>query len=243
MECEHGGDAHAFTGYEIEQVRLLADRVGWTPSEYTFECFTAFKDIMDDLVTNNPKCDLAAAGITRSTERESRGIKFTYPTYRASLGIIVRASVRERSYWGFLSPLHWSVWLATILTALAVPWVVFVIESIACHGFVHAGDWIPGVKDATWHSIVALINFGHFQVHSTAARAVVMGYGFLVLIIVNTYVANLAAFLTATQVDTRIADARDLFGQRVGTVKVYETQLRRLGITPAVIEQARNGIS
>ncbi|CAD7694896.1 unnamed protein product [Ostreobium quekettii] len=239
--CEPGADPDTFTGHDVEQMRIVASRLGWSREDYTFKCFGAFSDVLDDLVKESgSECSVAASGVTRSTVRQEAGMQFTYPTYRASLGIMVRAHVRKGSYWGFLNPLHWSVWLAISLTALLVPWLVFVIESIACHGFVHPGDWTRGLKNTTWDSLIALVNFGHFRVQSTAARVVVMGYGLIVLIMIQTYVANLAAFLTVTQVDTSISKEEDLYGQRVATVNVYGPMLRRQGFVPVVIQSDDN---
>lgn len=240
VDCDPIGNPDDFTGHDIEQMRILAERLGWTsPANYTFKCFDAFVDILHDLqgVSGKRECALAASGVTRSTERQNMGLHFTYPTYRSSLGILVQAEIREGSHWGFLRPLHWSVWLATTITTLIVPWLVFVIEGLACHGFVHRGDWMLGAKNATWDSASALVNFGSFQVRSTEARIVVMGYGFLVLIIINTYVANLAAFLTVTQVDISISDVEDLLGEEVVSVEPYKAQLKRLGINPIIVKQ------
>ncbi|CAD7699481.1 unnamed protein product [Ostreobium quekettii] len=234
--CDPGEDPATFAGHDIAQMRLVARRLGWAPANYTFKCIQSFGSLIADL-KNGSECSMAASAITRSAERQKEGIQFSYPTYRASLGVMVNARVREGSHWGFLTPLHWSVWLSTTLTALAVPLLVFVIESVACHGFVHHGDWVHGLRNATWDSLIALVNFGHFQVKSTAARMVVLGYGFLVLIIIQTYVANLAAFLTISQVETAFSKIEDLYGQRVATVEVYETQLRRQGIIPIIMVQ------
>eukprot|EP00803_Ostreobium_quekettii_P006564 evm.model.scf_488EXC.6 EVM.evm.TU.scf_488EXC.6 scf_488EXC:41654-44638(-) len=238
VECAPGGDPDSFQGFDIELVRYMATRFGWDPANYTFECFSALEDILDDLEKDGgSRCDIAASGITRSADREARGIQFTYPTFRSGLGIMVRASVKQGSLWAFLNPLHWSVWLATLATALAVALLVFVIESLAVHGFVHRKDWAGGLRNAVWDSMIALVNFGHFEVESTAARFVALGYGFLVLIVINTYVANLAAFLTVTQVGTNVSKVEDLYGERVATVDIYEDQLRRQGINPIVLDQ------
>ncbi|CAD7701751.1 unnamed protein product [Ostreobium quekettii] len=240
VRCKASEPQSRYTGYHIDLVADLTKRLGF--DNYTLDC-RDFKSILEDLQKDNENettCDMVASGITRSTDRQEAGIKFTYPTYRASLGIMTLAKVREGSSWGFLRPLHWSVWVATIATALVIPWLVFVVESLACHGFIHKGDWLQGLKDATYDSFAALVNFGHYEVHSTAARVVVMAYGFLVLIIVNTYVANLAAFLTITQVDTLVkgvGDLADLPGRRVVSIQVYRDRLARQGILPVIAEQ------
>ncbi|CAD7704128.1 unnamed protein product [Ostreobium quekettii] len=241
VDCDPSEDQKTYTGYHIHLVRKVMERLDI--KNYTLDC-RKFEPILDDLMNDdNSTCDMVASAITRSTERQDLGILFTYPTYRSTLGIMSLAWVNEGSNWGFLRPLHWSVWVAMIVTSIAVPWLVFVIESLACHGFVHKKDWMRGLRDATYHSFAALLNFGHFRVRSTAARVVVLAYAFTVLIIINTYVANLAAFLTITQVDTLIndlGDLSDLPAKRVATVQVYEERLKGLGITPEILPQVED---
>lgn len=42
--------------------------------------------MIDDLTKPNGRCALATAGITISSERQARGIAFSYPTYRWGCG-------------------------------------------------------------------------------------------------------------------------------------------------------------
>eukprot|EP00803_Ostreobium_quekettii_P010864 evm.model.scf_2103.1 EVM.evm.TU.scf_2103.1 scf_2103:910-3856(-) len=239
VTCDPSGNISTYTGYEIDMIAELIKTM--PPREYTYSCVNFSFAVNEDLLKKEGSvCNMVAAGITRSTERELKGIQFTDPTYRASLAIMTLARLKDASWWGFLRPLHWSVWASMIATAFLVPWFVFVVESLACHGFVHSGDWLQGLKDATYDSIAALVNFGHYRVNSTAARTVVMAYGFLVLIIINTYVANLAAFLTISQVDPLINGVDDLMnipGKRVASIDVYKERLLRQGILAVIVSQ------
>lgn len=82
--CAPGGDPDMFTGHDIEQMRIVARRLGWAPEDYTFKCFAAFSDVLDDLAKESgSQCSVAASGVTRSTVRQEAGIQFTYPTYRS----------------------------------------------------------------------------------------------------------------------------------------------------------------
>ena len=60
-----------------------------------------------------------------------------------------------------------------------------------------------------------------FTVHAFQSRLVVVAYAFLVLIISNTYLANLAAFLTVDKLTTQIDSVQDLWGKAVATFPPY----------------------
>lgn len=194
-------------------------------SDYTIKCMK-FSDMMDDLLEGGKECDIGIGGITVTSERMSKGIQFSFPTYHAALAVLVTGTVKEGSTWSFLSPVHWTLWAAVGLTSLVVPLVVFAIEGISIHGFVHTNDLLRGVLGATYDSLETLLNFGTFTVMSVEARLIVIGYGFLVVIFVNTYVANLTAFLTFTRIDAAITHVEDLAGKRIIGGEVYSPSLR-----------------
>lgn len=67
-----------------------------------------FSDVVADLTAPGGTCTLAAAGITISSEREDRGIKFSFPTYHSSLAIMVYAEEKQDTGWFFLRPFDWT---------------------------------------------------------------------------------------------------------------------------------------
>lgn len=224
VKCEEGKEP---SGYHIELFKLSAANVGLT--DYTIKCMQ-FGEMMDHLLNGGEECDMGVGGITITTERLKNGLHFSFPTYRGSLGILVKGFVNEGSTWSFLKPLHWTVWVAVGITSLIIPCIVFFIETLSCHGFIHPRDLSNGMKQAIWDSLVTLLNFGNFTVQSQEARIIVVGYGFLVLILINTYVANLAAFLTITNIESSIKSISDLLGKRVMAGGVYENRLRKQNI-------------
>lgn len=224
VKCEEGKEP---TGYHIELFRLSAANVGMT--DYTIKCMQ-FSEMITHLYNADPECDMGIGGITITTERWKGGLHFSFPTYRGSLGVLVKGFVNEGSTWSFLKPLHWTVWVAVGVTSLIIPCIVFFIETLSCHGFIHPRDLSGGMKQAIWDSLVTLLNFGNFTVQSQEARIIVVGYGFLVLILINTYVANLAAFLTITNIESSIKSVSDLLGKRVLAGGVYEKRLRKQNI-------------
>ena len=85
---------------------------------------------------------------------------------------------------------------------------------------------LHGLKEAMWHSISHTLSIDVFRVNAFPSRIVTVAYGFLVLILTNTYTANLAAFLTVDQLDAKINDVSDLKGRSVATIQPYVKRLR-----------------
>jgi hypothetical protein len=81
--------------------------------------------------------------------------------------------------------------------------------------------------ETTWHSMCHVLSMNVFTVYALPSRVVVAAYALLVLIICNTYTANLAAFLTVDQLDTSIKTVDDLWGKRVATFPTYHARLNR----------------
>ena len=71
------------------------------------------------------------------------------------------------------------------------------------------------VKEALWHSVSHVLAINVFTVRSAESRIVVATFAFVVLIVSNTYLANLAAFLTVDKLEGTINSVSDLWGRPV----------------------------
>jgi hypothetical protein len=61
-----------------------------------------------------------------------------------------------------------------------------------------------GLTESLWHSVSHTLSIDVFKVHSFPSRLITAAYAFLVMILTNTYTANLAAFLTVDRLDTQV---------------------------------------
>jgi Ligand-gated ion channel len=98
----------------------------------------------------------------------------------------------------------------------------------ACRSFYSHGGRLHilhGLTESMWHSISHTLSIDVFKVHSFPSRLITAAYAFLVLILTNTYTANLAAFLTVDQLDTKISKIDDLRGKAVVTIQPYLDRL------------------
>lgn len=84
----------------------------------------------------------------------------------------------------------------------------------------------------------------YLRVFSAPSRTVVTAYAFTVIVFSNTYLANLAAFLTVDRLNIRINSFRDLWAKTVGTYPVYIDILdAKYRLTPVSIPAVGDGVS
>jgi polar amino acid transport system substrate-binding protein len=83
------GDDAGLTGFDVELVRILAQRLGLTAQ---FKA-TPFDTIIPSLAAGN--CDLVASATT-ITDQRRRKVEFTAPYFDADQSLLVRAADKER---------------------------------------------------------------------------------------------------------------------------------------------------
>lgn len=158
-----------------------------------------FDTMLEDLQTPGGNCSIGIGGITITTDREEAGIEFSYPTYSSSLALMVTSRKERPDAFYFLKPYSWDVWLAMGVTVLFFPLLIFLIDTLSKRGRVRREDWGPGMKEATWATAWTAMSYDPFPVRTWSARVTVVTFGFLALVFINTWQANLAAFLTGAR--------------------------------------------
>lgn len=84
--------------------------------------------------------------------------------------------------------------------------------------------------DDMWHTWGTFLNTGTYEVRSLPARLIVISFALFIVVILATYTANLAAFLTAEKApQARIRSVKDLQGSSysISTVPTYVEMLRK----------------
>ena len=143
------------------------------------------------------------------------GYKFSYPTLKSGWLIMVHIDT-TKSIWSFLDPLEPSLWVAFFATSVGVGLLVLLVEM----------PWGSVVHDPTpilaklcnlqWASLAVLVHSAsQFSPRTPGGRVILLGYGFLVLIVINVYISSMAAKLTMSA-GTGIQDIGDLMDKPTG---------------------------
>lgn len=193
--------------------------------------------MITDIGQSNGTCDIGIGSITITLSREQQGIQFAFPYLNSGLGILVKSAGYSTSGWNWIKPFSVNLWIAVLLTIAIFPLFIFVIEFGSLKRRIQGSDVVPGMTEATWRSVWTLIGLERLDVSSLGARVAAIAFGFMALILVNTYTANLAAVLTVSQINSQIRSVNDLRGRAVLTNAIYVPGLRtQYGIVASVLD-------
>ncbi|KAF6257204.1 ligand-gated ion channel-domain-containing protein [Scenedesmus sp. NREL 46B-D3] len=226
-------------GYQVELFRMLAQEVGWEDGDYAFTCMK-YSDMLEDLKSPTGLCSLSAAGVEVSVDNLASNLKFSWPTYKSGLRVMISAHLQQGSTWAFsqvfhrtvwlalgataVAVFHWTVWLALGGTAVAVGFLVALIEWATPS---RQGEVKKGWQAWSWYSLSRLVHvLSHVGDPSAdASRILMLGYGFLVLVMVSMYTATSASRITAEKLVHPVHGKKDLPGREVWTWSRYTTNL------------------
>ncbi|MEE6484051.1 hypothetical protein FKM82_013739 [Ascaphus truei] len=169
------------------------------------------------------KADLAVAPLTITHVRE-KVIDFSKPFMTLGISILYRKpNGTSPSVFSFLSPLSPDIWLYILLAYLGVSCVLFVIARFSPYEWYDAHPCNPGTNivennftllNSFWFAVGALMQQGSELMPKALSTRIIGGiWWFFTLIIISSYTANLAAFLTVERMESPIGSADDLAKQ------------------------------
>ena len=169
------------------------------------------------------KADLAVAGMIRNYDREEV-VDFTASYMDYGVGILIRKPQRKTNVFGFLEPLTVQVWICICIATFAIGVVMFALARISPYGIDNVEPSLQfNFHNSMWFALASLMQQGTDIVpRSISSRMLGTFWWFFTLIVIATYTANLAAFLTVTRMESPIESLNDLAHQNkisYGTVK------------------------
>lgn len=181
------------------------------------------------------EADIAIAPLTITSARE-RVIDFTKPFMSLGISIMIKKPVKQRpGVFSFMNPLSKEIWMCVIFAYIGVSIVLFLVSRFSPYEW-RFEDTVVGttvhndftIYNSLWFSLGAFMQQGcDFSPRSLSGRIVGSVWWFFTLIIISSYTANLAAFLTLERMVTPINSADDLAKQtevEYGTLMQGSTQ-------------------
>ncbi|XP_017759687.1 PREDICTED: glutamate receptor ionotropic, kainate 2-like isoform X1 [Eufriesea mexicana] len=175
------------------------------------------------LVITILKADLAVGSMTINYARESV-IDFTKPFMNLGISILFKVPTSHPArLFSFMNPLAIQIWLYVLAAYVLVSVMMFVVARISPYEWnnphpCHAGSELVenqfSLANSFWFTIGTLMQQGSdLNPKATSTRIVGGIWWFFTLIIISSYTANLAAFLTVERMITPIENAEDLASQ------------------------------
>ncbi|KAK1168091.1 hypothetical protein AOXY_G10947 [Acipenser oxyrinchus oxyrinchus] len=169
------------------------------------------------------KADLAVAPLTITYVREKM-IDFSKPFLTLGISILYRKpNGTNPGVFSFLNPLSPDIWMYVLLACLGVSCVLFVIARFTPYEWYNPHPCNPDsdvvennftLLNSFWFGVGALMQQGSELMPKALSTRIVGGiWWFFTLIIISSYTANLAAFLTVERMDSPIDSADDLAKQ------------------------------
>ncbi|VDP67597.1 unnamed protein product [Echinostoma caproni] len=188
-----------------------------------------YDGIMGELIRR--EVDMAVAAFTITYEREKL-VDFSTPWMTIGGSIMfTRPKSQKPSLFSFLQPLAPQVWFYVLAIYFAVCVCMFIASRLspyewnAPHACEDGGDMTKNqftLLNSFYYNISALLNQGtELAPQATSTRLLTGVWWFFALIIIATYTANLAAFLTVENTKSPIESAEDLANQdkiKYGTI-------------------------
>lgn len=165
---------------------------------------------------------MAVAPLTINTDRE-KVIDFTTPFKTFGIGMIMKKPEKGDTFFQFLDPLSPIVWLMLGGVLVMVSLTLYMMDHLT-----PPPD--PTIRfdalESIWFTFSSMVVSGTDVIPRTVSgRILAASLWFFSLIIISSYTANLAAFLTVSKFHTNIKSVTDLLGQNevhYGTVRHSE---------------------
>lgn len=169
------------------------------------------------------KADVAMAALTISYLREQY-IDFTKPFLNLGISILFKMPKREKpGLFSFLNPLAIEIWMYVIAAYFLVSFSIFVLARFSPYEWYNPHPCNPetdtvqntfNLSNSFWFTVGTLMQQGSdINPRAVSTRIVGGTWWFFTLIIISSYTANLAAFLTVDRMNSPIENAEDLAKQ------------------------------
>ncbi|XP_063050005.1 glutamate receptor 1a [Engraulis encrasicolus] len=222
-----------YEGYIVELAAEIAKHVGYryhlhivTDGKYGAKDpdTKQWNGMVGELVYG--KADVAVAPLTITLVREEV-IDFSKPFMSLGISIMIKKPTKSKpGVFSFLDPLAYEIWMCIVFAYIGVSVVLFLVSRFSPYEW-HADDEDPaatpptqeqsnefGIFNSLWFSLGAFMQQGcDISPRSLSGRIVGGVWWFFTLIIISSYTANLAAFLTVERMVSPIESAEDLAKQ------------------------------
>ena len=142
-------------------------------------------------------------------------VDFTASYMDYGVSILIPKPQKTTSVFGFLEPLTVQVWICISVATFAIGLMLFILSRLSPysrHNLLGTDEF--NLKNSMWFALASLMQQGGDATPlCISGRILGTFWWFFTLIIIATYTANLAAFLTVTRMETPIESLEGLADQ------------------------------
>ena len=168
----------------------------------------------------NRDADLSIATLTINGARE-KAVDFSKPFIDLGISIMIRKPEKQKpGVFSFMDPLSKEIWICVIISYLFVGAILFAVSRCSAYEWYFENESDDqaqnkfNLHNSLFFSFAAFMHQGvDLLPRSVSGRVVTSAWWFFSLILVSSYTANLAAFLTVEKLVTPIETVEDLAKQ------------------------------
>ncbi|ELT90213.1 hypothetical protein CAPTEDRAFT_92293 [Capitella teleta] len=174
--------------------------------------------IVGEILSGNASMSVAPLSI--NADREA-ALDFTKPFKTRGITVLIKTPKSQSSFWQFMLPLSTTVWLLVFMSFIVLSISLFFLEKVSV-ARTNVMPKLDSVTESGWFMFASLVGGGAEAAPTTLpGRIMSSGWWFFSLILISTYTANLAAFLTVKKINPPISKVGELIDQstmKYGTV-------------------------
>ena len=178
----------------------------------------AWSGMIGDLVRG--ETDIIVADLTMTSEREEV-IDFVSPYFdQAGISIVVRKRLRTQTLFKFLSVLKTEVWLGIVAAVIITALLIWLLDRYSPYSARNNKAAYPypcrdfTLKESFWFALTSLTPQGGGEApKALSGRVLVAAYWLFVVLMLATFTANLAAFLTVERMQSVVGNLEELARQ------------------------------
>ena len=219
-ETDQGEKHPSYEGFSIDLINEISNIVGFN---YSLSLVSGYGSENPDGSWNGMigeilegRADLAIADLTINYQRE-KVVDFSMPFLDLGISILfVSSPSKSINIFSFITPLSGEVWILTLVGGISVSLTLFFIARVSPLETAEL-DSSEGVspflslRHCFWFSASSWVQQGcDFLPRAFSTRTIASFWWFFTLIMISSYTANLAAFLTIERMDSPISSVQDL---------------------------------
>uniref|UniRef100_A0A2K6GIP7 Glutamate receptor n=1 Tax=Propithecus coquereli TaxID=379532 RepID=A0A2K6GIP7_PROCO len=213
------GKPKKYQGFSIDVLDALSNYLG-----FNYEIYVApdhkygspqedgtWNGLVGELVFK--RADIGISALTITPDRENV-VDFTTRYMDYSVGVLLRRAEKTVDMFACLAPFDLSLWACIAGTVLLVGLLVYLLNWLNPPRLQMGSMTSTTLYNSMWFVYGSFVQQGGEVPYTTLATRMMMGAWWLfALIVISSYTANLAAFLTITRIESSIQSLQDLSKQ------------------------------
>ncbi|XP_066256016.1 ionotropic receptor 25a [Euwallacea similis] len=229
-----------WTGYCVDFVKKLAEVMNFAyefvePAVGTFgeKVNGTWNGVVGDLAVGD--IDMAVTAIIMTADKEEV-IDFVAPYYeQTGITIVMRKPVRKTSLFKFMTVLKLEVWLSIVAALIVTGFMIWFLDKYSPYSARNNKKAYPypcrefTLKESFWFALTSFTPQGGGEApKALSGRTLVAAYWLFVVLMLATFTANLAAFLTVERMQAPVQSLEQLARQsRINYTVVRDSETHK----------------